>query len=176
MTGTNNAVDSAVTGVVIDATTRTPHSIGIIRTQGSVSVQTAKDIPSASDPIEAGKLAGFTVFVPAYLPEGYTAMTGWLVTSQDNGVVVFNACKDGTNNFIGLNQLRYGDGASKETYHRDQIVDVTVRGQSGVWLPDPSSPNGKNALVWEENGMTYSLISNSLPLDEMLKVAESLGK
>jgi hypothetical protein len=38
-------------------------------------------------------------------------------------------------------------------------VDVTVRGQSGVW---------------QESGITYSMITDSLPEDEMLKVAESL--
>ena len=57
------------------------------------------------------------------------------------------------------------------------IVDVTVRSQTGVWLPDTTSgPAQKNALVWQENGITYSLITDSLPLDEMLKVAESLSQ
>jgi hypothetical protein len=74
-----------------------------------------------------------------------------------------------------INQWKVGAGDLK-TYTREQIVGVTVRGRSGVWLPDTPSPDDANALVWEENGITYSLISDSLPLDEMLKVAESLGQ
>jgi hypothetical protein len=43
----------------------------------------------------------------------------------------------------------------------------------GAWLPN--SPR-KNILVWEENGITYMAISNGLTLEEVLKVAKSLGK
>jgi hypothetical protein len=38
----------------------------------------------------------------------------------------------------------------------------------------PSSVN--NILAWEENGITFMITSNKLSLDEVLKVAESLGK
>ena len=31
-------------------------------------------------------------------------------------------------------------------------------------------------MVWEENGITYLVISNRLILEEVLKVAQSLGK
>jgi hypothetical protein len=73
-----------------------------------------------------------------------------------------------------INQWKVGDGDLK-TYTREQIVDVTVRSK---WGPAAGygSPDDANALVWEENGITYSLISDSLSLDEMLKVAESLGQ
>jgi hypothetical protein len=61
----------------------------------------------------------------------------------------------------------------------DVLVAVkgpTGRGRSGVWLPLTASSEGNEALVWEENGITYSLISDALSLDEMLKAAESLGQ
>ncbi len=112
---------------------------------------------------------------PSYLPFGYTAMSDWYVTPQGTGTDVTNGYRDTGNYFLILNQWKLGGGDLK-TYAREQIVDVTVRGQPGVWLPDPSVPEGKEALVWEENGITYSLLSNSLPLDELLKVAESLGR
>ena len=64
-------------------------------------------------------------------------------------------------------------GATRE-FARDQIVDVTVRGDPGLRLPAPG-PDTKKAIVWDEGGITYSLITNSLPLDERLKVADSLG-
>jgi hypothetical protein len=157
----------------IDQNTKTPKVISIERTQNSVSIHAAKNIPTANDPSEASKLAGFTILAPTYLPDSYTPMSGWLVTSEGNGIVVTNGYNS-DNNFFAINQLKYRAGAPEQTYHRDQIVDVTVRGQSGVWLPAPV--DGKKALVWEENGITYSIISNSLSLDEMLKVAESLGQ
>jgi hypothetical protein len=48
-----------------------------------------------------------------------------------------------------------------------------VRGQPGAWMPTGS---GKNTLAWEENSITYMIISNKLSKDEVLKIAESLGK
>lgn len=100
-------------------------------------------------------------------------MSGWIVSTESNGLLVTTAYKNGTN-FFAINQLKQSGGVV-QTYQRDLNVDVAVRGRGGVWLPDPAVPNGKNALTWEENGITYSIISNALPLDEMLKVAESLG-
>ncbi len=58
-------------------------------------------------------------------------------------------------------------------YQRPEIQDVTVRGQPGAWMP---TDGGKNMLAWEENGITYMIVSNKLPEDEVLKVAESLGR
>jgi Domain of unknown function (DUF4367) len=153
---------------------RGPGPISIVKTLGSVSIQTLGPVPSAKDPTEAGKLAGFPVLVPAYLPTGYSSMSDWFVTSQDGSMVVTNGYRDSTNHFFILNQWNANGGGTRK-YARDQIVDVTVRGQAGVWLPDMTNgPAQKNALVWEQGGITYSLITDSLPLDEMLKVAESL--
>jgi uncharacterized protein DUF4367 len=157
----------------IDQNTKTPKVISIERTQDSVSIHASKNIPTANNPAEASQLAGFTVLAPTYLPHGYTSMSGWLITSEGNGTVVTNGYNSG-NTFFAINQSKYRAGAPQETYHRDQIVDVTVRGQSGVWLPAPA--DGKKALVWEENGINYSIISNSLSLDEMLKIAASLSQ
>jgi hypothetical protein len=157
----------------IDQNTKTPKDIQIDQTQDSVSIRASKNIPSATDPAEASQLAGFTVLAPTYLPDGYTSMSGWLVTHEGNSKVVTNGYNSGSN-FFAINQAKFGAGASEQTFHRDQIIDVTVRGQSGVWLPAPA--DGKKALVWEENGISYSIISNSLSLDEMLKIAASLGK
>lgn len=89
-------------------------------------------------------------------------------------MVVTNGYRDTTNHFFVLNQWNVNGGATRK-YARDQIVDVTVRGQVGVWLPDTiNGPAGKNALVWQEGAITYSIITDAVPLDEVLKVAESL--
>ncbi len=150
--------------------------IRVVKTLGSVSIQTIGNVPSAPNPSEAGKLAGFAVLSPSYLPAGYTAMSGWMVTSEDNSNVVTNGYKDTTNHFLIINQWKNSQGAM-QTFAKGQIVNVTVRGQTGVWLPDTASgPAQKNALVWEQNGITYSLITDSLQLDELLKVADSLSQ
>jgi hypothetical protein len=67
----------------------------------------------------------------------------------------------------------YHPGEPNTVLTRPDIQSVTVRGQSGAWMP---TGGGKNMLAWEENGITYMIISNTLSKDEVLKVAESLGK
>ena len=79
----------------------------------------------------------------------------------------------GDADFLAIEELKHADGKPTQTYDRPEIVDVTVRGVPGVWLP---VENGKNCLVWEENGITYTLTTHSLSLEQMLKIAESLGK
>jgi hypothetical protein len=76
---------------------------------------------------------------------------------------------------IVIQEQMYVPGEPNTELTRPEIQDVTVRGQRGAWMP---TSGGKNLLAWEENGITYMIISTStaLPKDEVLKVAESLGK
>jgi hypothetical protein len=152
-----------------------PGPISIVQGTDSVSVQiTGDNVSTAKDPAEAGRQAGFAVLVPSYLPPGYTTLSDWFIISQGDGMVVTSDSHDPAKNILFINQWKVGEGDLRIFAH-EQLVDVTVRGRDGVWLPGTTSSNGKRALVWEENGITYSLISVSLPLDEMLKIAESLG-
>ncbi len=64
-------------------------------------------------------------------------------------------------------------GEPNTVLSRPEIQEVTVRGQPGAWMP---TGGGKNTLAWEENSITYMIISNKLSKDEVLKIAESLGK
>jgi hypothetical protein len=154
---------------------RVPGPISIVRTTDSVNIRiTGDNVSTAQDPAEAGNLAGFTVLVPAYWPSGYTTTSDWFVITDGAGTVVTSDYHNGAKDILFINQWKVGGGDLK-TFAREQIVEVTVRGRNGVWLPDTSSSTGNNALVWEENDITYSLISDSLSLDEMLRVAESLG-
>ena len=150
-----------------------PDPIQIDKTLGSVSIETIGRVPSANDQYAASLLAGFPILAPGYLPAGYSPMSPWFVTSDSGGMAVTNGYRD-AGNFLVLNQWQVGGGARRE-FARDQIVDVTVRGHPGLWLP-ASGPDQKKALVWDEGGITYSLIANSLPLDELLKVADSLAR
>ncbi len=73
---------------------------------------------------------------------------------------------------ITIEELKVPQGQSK-TVNSPNIEDVTVRGQSGAWMPNE---HGTSALVWEENGITYLVVGTPISLDEALKVAELLGK
>jgi hypothetical protein len=154
---------------------RVPGPITIVRTENSVAIEmTGSNYTSAHNLVEAGDLAGFGVLAPSYLPADFIGGSEWVVMSEGNGTVVMSGYHDSLKNMLFISQWKAGEGDVK-AFTRETIVEVTVRGQSGVWLPDDSPEGGDNALVWEENGITYSLISDGLGLDELMKVAESLG-
>lgn len=127
---------------------------------------------TAQDAAGASRLAGFDVLVPAYLPEGFIQQNSWSILNTDQGVSVTTAYQDGNKNALILTVLKESPNTAPQTYTLPAVQDVTVRGQPGVWLPG----GGKNSLVWQENGVTFTLSTNTLPLEEVQKVAESLGK
>jgi len=156
---------------------RLPASIDIVDTSTSTTIELTSDSSVVNDLESADDLAGFTVLTPSHLPSGYIPMDGgWRITPESNSTAVTNGYFDTTKNYFFITQWKVGEGDATKTFTREKIVDVKVRGQNGVWLPNASSNSTSVALVWAENGITYSLISNALPLDEMLKVAESLGR
>lgn len=133
----------------------------------------------AEDAAAASQLAGFTVIVPAYIPEGFTpsnldnANGGWRVTSKWGGQAALISYENLTDDsYVTIEELQIGQDLPM-TIERPQITPVTVRGLPGVWTLDPDGH--KNGLVWDENGITYSIWSNKLPLEELQKIAESLG-
>jgi hypothetical protein len=146
----------------------------------------------ALDAQAVSQLVGFTVLAPAYLPEGYTASSGgWQVSqendssnatlSQINGKIGLEGVSGGAfNNYVNqaaggiitIEELKVPQGQSK-TIDSPNIEDVTVRGLSGAWMPGVGQ---WSILAWEESGITYLVVGNSLSQDEALKVAGSLGK
>jgi hypothetical protein len=133
----------------------------------------------AADASTASQLAGFTVLSPAYVPEGFIPSSidgitgGWRVTSKWGGeAVLANFDNQADDTYLIIEQLKIGQD-QPTTVERPEIVAVTVRGLPGAWVPDAN--DGKSILIWDENGITYSVISNKLPLEELQKVAESLG-
>ena len=131
----------------------------------------------ANDAAAASQLAGFTVLAPSYLPNGYAADNQpgeWTVSHLDNGVAaIITYHNQAHGDHLMINEQMYRPGEPNTVLNRPEIQDVTVRGQPGAWMP---TNGGKNMLAWEENGITYMIVSNTLPKDEVLKVAESLGK
>jgi hypothetical protein len=144
---------------------------------------------AASDAAQASSLAGFTVLAPTYLPSGYSQEGSWSVAPQGNGVIVVSSYRSQAGHFLLLNQFQYGAGDSYEQsyYANEEVQDVTVRGHAGVWLvgrsmtdpwstPQPGQPElvATSWLLWEENGVNYSLFGDALDQDEAQKIAESL--
>lgn len=143
---------------------------------------------------DASRLAGFTVLEPGYLPDGYQVASVWSIDRRDTGVYVVSTFRNAANNqFLLLNQIDYAPGASfEQTYGvNDQLSDVTVNGMDGVWITgrpmtDPTDHSPKPAserqlystdwLVWQEGNITYTLIGNGLTQEEMIRIAESLGR
>ena len=158
----------------IDAS-QLPASINIVVTSTSISIELTSESIVTNDHVSAGNLAGFTVLTPLYLPFGYIPMEGgWRITPENSSTAVTNGYFDRTKNYFFITQWKVGDGDTTKTFTREEIVDVIVRDQNGVWLPNASANSTSAALVWADNGITYSIIGKALTLDEMLKVAESL--
>jgi len=135
--------------------------------------------PVAPDAAAASRMAGFTILSAAYVPDGYTAVAkneipgGWSINHENGGVDArTNYYNLATRGFIVIEEGKY-DQSQPMTINRPQVTDVTVRGQSGAWMPDNG---GKSTLAWDENGITYLVVGNALTLDEAQKIAESLGK
>ena len=88
----------------------------------------------AQDAAAASQLAGFTVLAPAYLPDGYRVENTsgeWAVFYKINQVrtSISYESQDGSS-FLTIEQIEHQPGQSK-TVESAEIVDVTVRGQSG---------------------------------------------
>ncbi len=158
--------------------------------KGTATIQTANDAAAAS------QLAGFTVLAPSYLPDGYTVNTQpgpWTVVDDAKASISMasisydNQAADG---HFSITEQKYQQGVHNKVMDSPEKQDVTVRGQPGAWLsfgdntpavtrtslPGTSTGGNKSILAWDENGITYMIDTNTLSKDEVLKVAESLGK
>lgn len=142
---------------------------------------------------DASRLSGFTVLAPEYLPAGYTVDSVWSIDRRESGVYVVSTFRNDANNqFLLLNQIDYAPGARfVQTYaDNEQVSDAQVRGHAGVWItgrlmtdPTDHTPRAEaerqlystNWLVWEEDGITYTLFGNDLSQQEMIQIAESLS-
>lgn len=149
---------------------------------------------------EASAKAGFSVFATDYIPEGYTLSSrDVLQTAQSTTVDTSFRMEldpplhngEQMSGIIALDQTLMKENADPwiTEYGENPIVDITVRGQDGVWLEQiPIYPfqneQGEweyarwNQLIWFENGFNFVLQTNMpsdlLPLDDLLKIAESL--
>lgn len=151
--------------------TASPEEEATARAFGKPLLQQANDAAAAS------QLAGFAVLAPSYLPDGYTAQNqpgAWTVSNDYNGMTASIAYHhQADDDHLLITEQMHRPGQPNTVLSRPEIQDVTVRGQAGAWMP---TGGGKNTLAWEENGITYMIVSNTLSEEEVLKVAESLGQ
>ncbi len=137
--------------------------------KGNSTIQMVNDAAAAS------QLAGFTVLAPAYLPDGYIPYDQpgvWSVIHENGGVmVVITYHNQAANGDLAITEQKVQQEEPNALVNSPEAQPVTVRGQPGKWLS-----NGKSILAWDENGIVYVISTNTLSKDEILKIAESLGK
>ena len=161
--------------------------------QPTVPAPVASTIQQADSPDQASELAGFTVLAPAYLPDSYSLQGSWSVYHQENVIYVVAAyAAENGRHFLIMNQTRFEEEALFEQGYADNetVSDVMIGGHNGVFIsgrlmayPDrPATTNDEqpdlvptNWLIWEVNGITYSLFGDSLEQSELIRIAESLN-
>lgn len=153
---------------------------------------------------EANVILGTPVLMPAYVPEGYTLTLRFGGPNTPGGPSIsmtYNTA--GNQQALIIEQKRLSPDYQLEYEMGDaQIVSVTVRGHEGIyaeqvdagWINNALSYDettgevvvnpqaaGQEAstwkltvLLWEENGTTFRLMADALPIAELLNVAESL--
>jgi hypothetical protein len=149
---------------------------------------------------QASTKAGFPVYGPVYIPDGYL-LSSRDVLFSDSSTTVDTSFRieldpplhDGLQmaGIIAISQTLV-DGSAQpwgKGVGDTPIVEVAVREQPGIWLEQiPVTPfqdqNGQwdyerwNQLIWSEAGYTFMIQTNMpsdmLPLAELLKIAKSL--
>lgn len=149
---------------------------------------------------EASQKAGFPVYSASYIPEGYVSsssdvlFTGQTITVDTSYRMELDPpLHDGLQmaGIIAIDQTHLLENATswEKGIGEIPLVEVTIHGQQGVWIEQiPVYPfqdeEGEwdyarwNQLIWEEDGYNFVLQTNMpsdlLPLEELLKIAESL--
>lgn len=176
----------------------------LVRQLGAITVapadveSPAEPVPTAAPPTndavtfarnvaEASAMAGFTVLQPGWLPAGYEASGDWSVASQGQGVIVVREYRaQQGEHFLIFNQYRYGseDQFDQSYGSNETVTDVQVRGQQGLAIsgrlmahPDKVDvdPLPTDWLMWEEDGVNFTLFGNELGHEALMRMAESLG-
>ena len=164
-----------------------------IEPQPTLAAPAASTVPQANDAAQASDLAGFTVLAPTYLPDGYSLNGAWSVDRQDSGIyVVASYVVQNSRHFLTMNQTRFiGDTLFEQRYADNETVsDVMIGSHKGVFIsgrlmthPDqPATASGQrpdllptNWLIWQANGITYTLFGDNLEQGQLIRIAESLN-
>lgn len=147
----------------------------------------------ANSAAEASALAGFTVLTPGYLPEGYAENRPWSVDNRDGSIYVVSSYgRYEGRRFLLLNQTKFAEDAVFEQQYgeNETVTDVMVGQHPGVFIsgrlmahPDlgvrvqQERPDliPTNWLIWEANGITYTLFGDNIDQSQLIRIAESLS-
>lgn len=114
----------------------------------------------------ASRLIGFTILLPHSIPQNaYLAAIMYVPKGKNLAVSFVN----GNKNFYL--KIWKGDLAKE----RQNLKEVKRKNGLAYFGQKEGNPGGKNVLIWEEKaGETYQM-SSELPLEELLKIADSMG-
>lgn len=144
----------------------------------------------AESSAEAAQLAGFPMLAPTYLPEEYVASADWSIMPQGEGVIVARRYHAG-DHFLYFNAYHYGpnDFYDQGITPNETATEVLVRGLPGMWITGrfmthPDKPASNDApelldtswLLWDEDGVNYTLFGDDFTLEEALRIAEGLDR
>lgn len=160
--------------------------------QAADTTATPMPVQSYTAPSEqaAEQRAGFDLYVAGYLPECFS-LNGRSVLGEQAASTISTSyhCPGKTvyeDVFLHIDQsLLQGSSSMDYAIGDAQPVEITLRGQTGVWIDQApigvqTNRNGEtelmpvNLLMWEEDGFFFQVRSNRLSQEEMVKVAESL--
>lgn len=147
--------------------------------------------------------AGFQALAPGYVPPGYSlvAQDAFISDSGSGVTIEYDYLAAGVkpgqetlgdSDLLIIHEIEWLVGAEELVLNigSANVTDVTVRGQPGVWIEggilglratfyeginQDLTPIPTNILLWVENGLTFEIQTYRLPLDEVLKIAESLS-
>ena len=124
------------------------------------------------------------VYQPSYVPDGYQL---FFAAGEPDGGGILSYGKSDPSNPVGAyltiqqgpTEGRFAEYAMGEV----PMIEVQVRGVTGLWVEAPTGlaqvdgeaqTYNEKYLFWEEDGLTFMVLSNALSQAEMLKIAESL--
>jgi hypothetical protein len=166
--------------------------------KSQISIDQLTPIPWESNRLlsleEASLETGFTIFTPAYIPEGYSlAYLDVLPPDELNPyTAVLIIYQGGLQNqdqirTISIRQLYNPDGKISELPIGDATIqEIQVRNQNGIWLEEVATATSQktdgsmediklNMLGWAESGFEFWINSNdNLSLEQSLQIAESI--
>jgi hypothetical protein len=131
--------------------------------------------------------AGFLPFLPGYLPEGYAQVSVVAAEYLDDqqighGMGIFADYRSETGGYLSI-QTNMFDGREQNVPTGGlSVTDVSVNGQAGAWIEGltfhSDSEPGKtiNMLLWQQGDFVVAIQADQLPLEEALKIAESLSQ
>lgn len=164
-----------------------------LRQIGAITFTTPDDSvapqPTVAPPAQnSGQLNTATEFAfnaPTTLPAGYSATRPISISQQGDGLLAVQQYRAGEQ-FILFNAFQYGaaDQFTQTLSPNERMTEVNVRGVAGIWLTgrlmDSPTDRGSDLLptswlMWDEEGVTYTLFGDALTLEQALSIADDLS-